>query len=285
MPLQPIIPIWGGLNNANSASSTGLIDPVTGQQYNTGGLQLGDYFDLTESQANSLSVTATGTCHAGRYRWVQVDSNATAANVATGKVGYARQGSTVTSVQVLTQGSGQTVGTYVVQATAGTSGGVGATIQVVVSSATSITATVLNGGSGYQAPPTFTLATGGTPGTVVAQLTPTVNVVTSADIALSASGPVGIGAVRPVVFLNAITPGNYGFVQELGVATVLSKASVAQTVNQFATVLQSSPDGTLQASSATYGVYSIGNVLDPLNDTQTAATLFKVLLDGPVVQD
>ena len=52
MPLQPIIPIWGGLNTANSPSSTGLVDPVTNQQYNTGGLQVGDYFDLTEREAN-----------------------------------------------------------------------------------------------------------------------------------------------------------------------------------------------------------------------------------------
>jgi hypothetical protein len=185
-----------------------------------------------------------------------------------------RLGSTVKSVVVLTQGSGQTVGTYQIASTGG--GGTGAIIQVVVASATSITASVVSGGYGYTSVPTFTLATGGTPGTVVAQLNSTPNIVTSADVATN--------AVRPVVFLNSITPGNYGFIQELGTATVLATASQTQAANQFAIVKSSSADGTMTASSATFGPYAIGSVLDPIT-TPLANTPFKIVLDGPVVQD
>ena len=284
MPFVNALPTWLALNNANFTSPTGMTDAATGQPEYGGGLNVGDYSDYTSDQAKTASYTTNGILYSGRYRFVQVDSGATAANVKVGTVGYMRAGSTVKTVVVLTQGTGQTPGTYLIGSTGG--GGTGAVIQVVVSSATAITATVVSGGSGYTSVPTFTLATGGTPGTVVAQLDTSMNVVTSADIALAAS-TTSPGAARPVVFLNSITPGNYGFVQELGVATVLSAASVIQAVNQYATATAqgSTPIGLMAASSASYGPYSIGNVLDPLGGSQTAPTLFKVLLDGPVVQD
>jgi hypothetical protein len=279
MPFQAALPTWLAVNNVNSPYQSGQGDSVTGFPYNAGGLNQGDYFDLTNDEAASASYTTNGILYAGRYRYVQVDSGATAANVKTGTVGYLRQGSNVKSVQVLTQGSGQTVGTYQVPATG--RGGTGAIIQVIVNSATSISVSVLQGGFGYTSVPTFTLATGGTPGTVVAQLGTSMNLVTSADVALGANG---IGAVRPVVFLNSITPGNYGFIQELGVATVLAGATKTQSVNTFGIVLSSSANGTMDTSSATYGPYAIGNVLDPIT-SPLANTPFKVLLDGPVVQD
>ena len=75
------------------------------------------------------------------------------------------------------------------------------------------------------------------------------NVITSADLAIgtASAGNAGIGPVHPVVFLNTITPGNFGFIQELGVATVLSGAATTQA---------------------------------PLVNTP-----FKILLTGPAVQD
>ena len=274
MPFQPALPTWLAINNMNSVSPSGQTDNMTGYPYEGGGLNLGDYFDLTNEEAATASYTTNGLLYSGRYRYVQVDSGATAANVKTGTVGYMRLGSTVKSVVVLTQGSGQTVGTYQIASTGG--GGTGAIIQVVVASATSITASVVSGGYGYTSVPTFTLATGGTPGTVVAQLNSTPNIVTSADVATN--------AVRPVVFLNSITPGNYGFIQELGTATVLATVSQTQAANQFAIVKSSSADGTMTASSATFGPYAIGSVLDPIT-TPLANTSFKIVLDCPVVQD
>jgi len=110
------------------------------------------------------------------------------------------------------------------------------------------------------------------------QMNTTVNQVTSADVAPN--------FVRAVVFLNSITPGNYGFIQELGVATVLSTAATVQAVNQFAipTAFGSTPIGLMAASSATASPYAIGYVIDPLASS-TAVAPFKVLLNGPVVQD
>ena len=274
MPFQAALPTWLAVNNMNSVSPSGQTDNMTGYPYEGGGLNLGDYFDLTNEEAATASYTTNGLLYSGRYRYVQVDSGATAANVKTGTVGYMRLGSTVKSVVVLTQGSGQTVGTYQIASTGG--GGTGAIIQVVVASATSITASVVSGGYGYTSVPTFTLATGGTVGTVVAQLSSTPNIVTSADVATN--------AVRPVVFLNSITPGNYGFIQELGTATVLATVSQTQAANQFAIVKSSSADGTMTASSATFGPYAIGSVLDPIT-TPLANTPFKIVLDCPVVQD
>jgi hypothetical protein len=268
MPLQQILPTWVALNNGNFTSPTGITDLRTGQPFAAGGLNLGDYFDVTNMEAAGATDTANGTLYEGRYRFVQVDSGATSGNVATGLVGYVTAGKTVAGVVVLTQGSGQTPGTYLVSATGG--GGTGAIIQVVVLTATSITATVVNPGFGYTSVPTFTLATGGTPGTVAAQLSSTPNQVTSYDKA--------IGTVRPVVFLNSITPGNYGFVQELGLATVLGNGTIGTAAVQ--NFVNATTGGTVNAGT-TYTVSTIGQAAD----LPVASNLFKVYLSGPTVQD
>ena len=288
MPYQSALPTWLQVNNMNSPYQSGQGDSQTGFPYNAGGLNLGDYFDLTSEEAANASFTTNGLLFSGRYRYVQVDSGATAANVKTGTVGYIRQGSTVTSAVTINPGTGLTNGSYQVAATAGSGGGSGAILGINVAGGVIVgNPFVISGGFGHIAPPTFSLtALGGSGAVVVAQLNTAPNIVTSADIALATS-PAGVGAVRPVVFLNSITPSNYGFIQELGVATVLSAAGVAQTVNTYATATNagSSPIGLMTTSSATFGVYSIGNVIDPLTTATTAITPFKVLLDGPVVQD
>jgi hypothetical protein len=275
MPFQPIVPTWTAWNNANFTSPTALTDLRTGQPFAAGGLNLGDFFDATEQEANQASYTTNGLLHSGRYRYVQVSSAATAANVAVGKIGYMQPGSFVQSVQVLTQGTGQTVGTYVVT---GSGGGatVQATIQVVVNTATSISVTLLTPGYGYTSAPTFTLVTGGTPGTVAAQLNPVINGVTSYDNALAAG-------IRPVVFLNSITPGNYGFVQELGVATVLGKATSFTGSAAIGVVVNAITAGVVDVPTATttFVPTTVGLAID----LPVVAALFKVLLNGPVVQD
>ena len=157
-------------------------------------------------------------------------------------------------------------------------------IQVIVTAAAAITVSVLNGGQGYVSAPTFTLATGGTPGTVVAQLGISQNIVTSADIALSpAATNAGIGPVHPVVFLNSITPGNYGFIQESGVATVLAGATYTQQASQSA-LPSTGSNGTMIASVNTYSILTIGNVIDPIA-SPLANTPFKVQLTESIYQD
>lgn len=269
MPKQEIIPIWGGLNSANSPSATGLTDPVTGQQYNTGGLNVGDYFDLTEKEANQLSVSATGLCHEGRYRYVLLDSGATAANVKTGTVGYLRGGTFVQGVVITNAGTGATPGTYTIAGTGG--GGVGATIQVVVGSGGTITSAVVSsGGAGYVAIPSFSLtATGTTGGAVAAQLNSDANVVTSADQANTYAT-----SVRPVVFLNSPTPGNYTFIQELGLATLIAGGSI--TANDF---VSAGTTGTVTGGTS-FTITTVGQAID----AGSTGNLFKAYLNGPVVQ-
>jgi hypothetical protein len=273
MPLQQIVPTWTAWNNANFTSPTALTDLRTGLPFAAGGLNLGDYFDATEQEANSASYTTNGLLHSGRYRYVQVASNATAANVKTNTVGYIQPGTFVQNVYQLVAGSGMAPGTYIVT-TAGGGGTTQATIQIVVLTATTIAPPiVLTPGTGFTSLPTATLTgTDGTPATLTVEMGYSVNQVTSADISTN--------MVRPVVFLNSITPGNYGFVQELGVATVLSVAGAAQAVNNWAvaTAMGSTPIGLMPASVTTITPYVIGLVLDPVTTGSTATTPFKIVL-------
>lgn len=64
-------------------SPSGMTDIRTNQPYYAGGLMVGDYFDLTEAEAQAQS----SVLHQGRYRFVQVDSTATAANILQGTIG------------------------------------------------------------------------------------------------------------------------------------------------------------------------------------------------------
>jgi hypothetical protein len=90
MPQQQILPTWIALNAGTLTSPSGLTDPRTGQPFMAGGLNVGDWFDITESEALSLSKTSVGTLHSGRYRFVQIDSGATLANIKTGSIGLIR---------------------------------------------------------------------------------------------------------------------------------------------------------------------------------------------------
>ena len=66
------------------SSPSGMTDVRTGLPYQAGGLVVGGYFDLTEAEAQNLS---NNVLHTGRYRFVQVDSTATASNIKVGTVG------------------------------------------------------------------------------------------------------------------------------------------------------------------------------------------------------
>jgi hypothetical protein len=270
MPLTPSLPTWLAWNNANFTSPTGLTDPSSGQPVAAGGLNLGAYFNATNSEAANASYATNGILYSGRYRLVQVDSGATAANVKTGTIGYIRQGGSgvVKSVIITNAGTGATAGTYTVAASAG-GGGTGAIIQVVVGSGGTITAvSVLNGGNGYNSVPTFSLtATSTSGGVVAAQLDSTPNVVTSFD-QVAANTSV---AVRPVVFLNAITPGNYGFIQELGTASVLGASAFTGTAAVGAVI---------QPKAASAGAVDV-----PASTTAVTSTTIGLALDLPVVSN
>ncbi len=197
MPFQPILPTFSlTLNACNDTSPSGFTDLRTGQPIFAGGLNLGDYFDLTEAEANQLSYTTTGTLHSGRYRRVQVDSGATASNVKTGTIGL-----------------------------------------------------------------------------MVAGGQPQINLVTSYDK--------GIIGAHPVVFLNAITPGNYGFVQELGIANILMGSTIQKSGPATGDMISSTTLGVGQdLTLQEYVPVTMGIALSPPSPN----TLCLTMLNTPVLQ-
>jgi hypothetical protein len=245
---------------------------------------MGDYFDMTEREANNASALTVGLCHHGRYRLVQVDSGATVANVKTGTVGYLRCGMFVQGVVISAPGSGANNGTYSIPVPAGSGGGSGAVIQVVVSGGAVVFAAVLQGGFNYSSTPTITTAqivavTGGSGMTLALQLNSTPNIVTSYDQAVTMQS-----VVNPTVFLNSITPGNFGFVQELGLATVLGNSGLSSNVNGWVNV-KTGGGGTVDTTAST-STGPNGLTLGQAIDLPVANQLFKIYLSvGPVVQD
>jgi hypothetical protein len=279
MPQQQIIPTWLAWNNANFATESGIQDFRTGQNFPAGGLGLGDYFDATEKEANTASFLQNGLLHSGRYRLVQVDSGATVANVKTGTVGFIRPGQFLQAIAIAVPGTGGTPGTYNILATPGSGAGVGAAIQVVVGPTGGIqSASVLKGGFNYvYAAPTFDLTVTGVTGAVLlSRLNSSPNIVTSSDAGL---------VPRPVVFLNAITPGNFGFVQELGQATVLCGPTAGSgTQGQGDWVNVTIASGTVTSTPLTGSPLglTVGKALEPV----WANTMLKIYMTNiPVVQD
>lgn len=279
MPFQPIVPTWLALNAANDQSASGFLDLRTQQPVNAGGLNLGDYFDLTDGQALQLSYVTQGRLWFGRYRRIQVDANATAAQVAKGYAayivpGYSLDKAGLPAVNVNTVGSGQTAGTYTVTASGG--GGSGAVIQYVINASGTLSGipTVVTPGSGYTSTPTFTLAAGGTPGTVQAIMVQAPDIVTDYSHALAT----GLTNKPAGVFLNSITPGNFGFIQQGGLATVLYGGSI--TATGVGGLIQAISTGVFDShvvgSGAPTGV-TVGQALD----AAIASSYGRVMLDLP----
>jgi hypothetical protein len=125
----------------------------------------------------------------------------------------------VLTVPITTAGSGQTPGTYIVNATGG--GGSGAVAQIVVAAGGTVTATptIISPGTGYTSAPTFTLAAGGTPAT----FTPTIGadqrnpcgtyganagaLITGQIQYVNPAGTTGARYTAPLVTSGAITAG------------------------------------------------------------------------------
>lgn len=105
-------------------SKTGLTDLRTGLPELGGGLNVGDFCDLTEDEANAWSSQYAGQgaqLHRGRYRFVQIAAAATAANIKQGTPVGIATGTTVQQAVIANAGSGYTAGTYNVASS--TSGG------------------------------------------------------------------------------------------------------------------------------------------------------------------
>ena len=92
------------LNTSASASSTGATDPITGNNYPTG-LNVGKVIEISDLMAASLTAPGTATSNqlfGGAYQWVQVDSAATAANVAPNLAAFIKWPTVATDAIVVT---------------------------------------------------------------------------------------------------------------------------------------------------------------------------------------
>lgn len=254
-------------------SPTGLTDIRTGLTELGGGLNVGDFFDLTDAEAQSWSPNLYG----GRYRFVQLSTAATAANVVQGKPCGIAAPTTVGRVATATVGSGQTAGTYLVNSS--TSGGTAVAVaQVVVGAGGTITsATLVQPGAGFTSTPTFTVAAGGTPGTILAQMAVSENVVSSFD-ASSISLLNVRGAFLASVTAAQITAGAFVFIQEQGVATLLPTTATSGVVGAYAQASASGGAITTTATAPTSAL--IGQAIDAV----TVNTLSRFELMLPVRQ-
>jgi len=261
--------IRGPLNLSNDTTAGAFTDPISGQYVPGGGLILGDYIEVTDAEALTICDIPTGILFGGRYRRIKLDAGATVANVLKGNAAFVVPGSSVFNVVATVVGVALTPGIYLVNATGG--GGTGAQISVVVGAGGTVTSTTLvNGGKNYTTTPTFTLAAGGTTNaTFVVSMVINDYIVTSSD-------KVGVNANQGRgVFLNVITPGNYGWIQENGIATFnVSNAGIAVPGTLAPTL-------TTGVFAATAGSANTALIFGTLSDPSVVGPV-RGLLDLPV---
>lgn len=256
-------------------SPTGLTDIRTGLPELGGGMNEGDYFDLTASEAANYPGLFTG-----RYRLVRVAAASTAASIFKGAPAGIAKPTTVGLVAVAAVGTGMTPGTYPVSSSA-SGGTVLAVAQVVVGAAGTITsASLIQAGAGFTSTPTFTLtALGGSGGSVLAQMTVSENVVGSFDATASISvvnAPRGV-FLAPISAAQ-ITAGAYVFIQEQGIASVLVSTATVATIGAIAAA---GTGGTVTTTtSATYVTAALGQLVD----AAIAGMLSRVELNLPLRQ-
>lgn len=262
-------------------SSTGLIDPRTLQPELGGGMNQGDYFDLTADEAKNYPGLFTG-----RYRFTRISLASTAANIFQGAPAGIAKPTTVGTVAIAAVGTGLTPGTY--QVNSSTSGGTSVAVaQIVVgASGTIISATLLQPGAGFTAVPTFTLtALGGSGASVLAQMAINENVVGSFDT----TATISLNNPPRGVFLNYTIPtgttlatliaaGAYVFIQEQGIATALVTTATATAIGSIAAA--GAAGTVVTTTGATWVPAALGNTLD----LSAAATLVRVELALPVRQ-
>ena len=191
MPGKRLDYVSTNLNSSNDTVANGMVTPILGTQEPGNGLNLGDWVDLTDSEASNLSST-TQTLYRGRYQRIIVDSAATAANVKLGTVAY-----------------------------------------------------MLSTTQPYR--------------------------VTDYSHALSVNLPSG-------VFLNSITPGNYGWIQVLGKMTVLGKTGLTNGSPAIGDVVQATTGGVVddptQSGNPTFA--NLETAVGVAETLPASATLFQV---------
>lgn len=267
-------------------SPTGMQSAITNVPYLGGSLHQGDYCDLQANEAAVWNQRFGSDLYPGRYRFVQLSSAATAANLAFGKpVGFGL-GSTVAQAIVAAGGSAYTIaatgassGQVVITSTA--SGGTAPATALLTLAAGVITgAQLLFPGAGFTSVPTFPLTelTGGTGGSVLARQFVDPSFVSSFDTASCAqlSTPRGVVLASPTA--AQITAGAWVVIQEQGIANVLVTTATQNPAGSNATATATGIVTTVTATTAAPGF--LGYTLD----ISATNTITRVSLALPVQQ-
>jgi hypothetical protein len=278
MPQTPALSYYLG-PLAVYTSDTGMTDPITGIPYLGGTLHQGDYVDATLAEIAQWNVQFGAKLNTGRYRFVRVSSQATAANIKYGApVGWARP-STVGQLQLAAAGSGATTdGTYTITST--TSGGTAAVGLATVSGGVITAVQLTFPGANFTSVPTFGLTeiTGLSAGSVLAQMAISPNVISSLD-----ASAMNVTDVRGIALCSVttaqVTANCWIVIQELGIAPLLVTTAAATASGSQANAVTAGVVTTTAAGTQTNVGY-IGQILD----LAAAATIVRVDLALPVRQ-
>lgn len=280
MPYTPALSFYLG-PLAVYTSDTGMTDPITGIPYLGGTLHEGDYVDATKSEISQWNIRFGSQLNTGRYRFVRVSPNATAANIKFGApCGFALP-TTVGQLQLAAGGTSATAdGTYTISST--TSGGTAKAVGLATVSGGIITAVQLTfGGAGFTSVPTFPLTeiAGLSGGNVLAQMLITPNVVSSFDTASCTDLSRPRGVFLCSVTAAQVTANAWVVIQEEGLAPVLVTTATNTAAGSVATAAAT---GTVTTTVATAA--PLAGFLGFTKDLAAAATVVRVELELPIRQ-
>jgi hypothetical protein len=266
-------------------SPTGMASPFTSVPYLGGSLHQGDYCDLQADEAAVWNERFGSDLYPGRYRFVQLSPNATAANLAFGKpVGFGL-GTTVAQAIVAAGGSGYTIASSgassgQVTITSSTSGGTAPATALLTLSAGVITGVqLIFAGAGFTSVPTFSLSelASGSGGSVLAHQFVDPSFISSFDSSCAQlSTPRGVILSAPTS--AQITAGAWAVIQEQGIANVLVTTATETPAGSNATATTGGVVTTVTAATAAPGF--LGYTLD----ISAANAITRVSLALPVQQ-
>jgi len=261
---QPFYLGAGKLNDVNDAVIGGQLTTVpNGNGANQGQQTLpGDHAVLDETTALALSDTAVGTLHGGYFQYVQLDPT------------IAGIGAIVETITITAPGTGYAAATTTVTFSAAPAGGRTAQgVAVIASTGVIVAISVTDQGQGYIAAPTVTIAStgAGAGATATAAIQAAVALIPNQALYWKSVGLNNtVYVVTPVQTLNtnnfagvllnpSWTPGNYGWIQNLGRVTVLVDAASTAITPGLALYLSAATgasNGSFINTAGTAGAFS-----------------------------
>jgi hypothetical protein len=271
-------------------SPSGILSPATNIPALGGTLHPGDYCDLSASEAAAWNVQYGANLYPGRYRFVQLSTNAVAADLAFGvPVGFGL-GTTVAQAILSAAGSGYVIvatgsGTGTASISSSASGGTAvATANITLASGVITAVQLTYPGAGFTSVPTWSTSLAavlstGSGGVILSRQFASPNFVSSFDstTADQISVPRGVALCAPTA--AQITAGAWVVIQEQGIANVLVTTATATAAGSVATTVST---GTVTTTTAVTA--PVAGFLGYTLDIAAAATITRVLLALPVQQ-